>query len=100
MKDVLIYVLGVLLYASGLLIWPTCALLWRGTGRRTRALMCVFFGQLLLLLALVAFFIFSNGLLEHQYYWLLLMIMLNLGFTPLAIGAACYDYFRGHNRAA
>ena len=99
MRDIALAPLAILLYGSGLMVWPLCALFWRKTDRRSRALKWVFFAQLLLLLALIGFFVFSNGLLEHQYYWLILMIMLNLAFTPLAIGAAIYDFVsasRGH----
>jgi hypothetical protein len=44
---------------------------------------------------LVSFGLFSRGILEHQYYWLILMIVVNVVFTPAAIAAAIYDYARG-----
>ena len=93
MRDIALAPLAILLYGSGLLVWPLCALFWRKTRRRAHALKWVFFTQLLLLLVLVGFLLFSNGLLEHGYYWLILMIMLNLLFTPLAIMEAMFDYF-------
>jgi hypothetical protein len=89
--DALIGVIGSLLYLSGLLVWPACVLLWRKRKRRTRALHWVFFSQLLGDLVILAFFAFSQGILEHQYYWLMLMIMLNVFCTPLALLAAIYD---------
>ena len=52
----------------------------------------MFLGQLVCVLALIGFVVFSYGLLEHQYYWLMIMIVLNIVFTPLAVGAALYDY--------
>src|SRR5204863_9146792 len=92
MRDVFIGIFGILLYASGLFVWPVCLLLWRKKGRRTRASRWVFVAEVFCQLVLVGFFVFSHGILEHQYYWLILMIMVNLGFTPLALGAAIYDY--------
>lgn len=94
MIDVLLAILGFAFYVSELLVWPACALLWRGTGKRTRALRRVFFTQLFLLLVLVGFAVFSRGLLEHPYGWLFLMLVLNVVFTPLALGAAVYDSSR------
>ncbi len=92
MRDVFIGIFGILVYASGLLVWPVCLLLWRKKRRRTTASRWVFLAEVFCQLVLVAFFVFSDGILEHQYYWLFLMMMVNLGFTPLAIGAALYDY--------
>lgn len=99
MTDIALAPLAILLYGSGLLIWPVCALLWRKK-RRTRALRWVFFSELFCLLVLYGFATFSNGILEHGYYWLVLMIVANVGFTPIALGAAIYDYFRGQVHAA
>jgi 4-amino-4-deoxy-L-arabinose transferase-like glycosyltransferase len=93
--------LGIPLYVGGLLVWPLCAVFWRRTKRRARALRWVFFGQLFSLLVLIGFFVFSSGLLEHQYYWLIYIILLNILFAPLEIGAAIYDYGHGaDDRAA
>jgi hypothetical protein len=92
--------LGVPLYVSGLLVWPVCSLLWRRRKRRARVLRWVSFGQFVFLLVLVGFFVFSYGLLEHQYYWLVLMIMLNILFTPFAVVAALYDYTHGDTHPA
>ena len=94
MRDIALLPLLIILYGSGLLIWPACALAWRKT-RRTRALRWAFFVKLVCLLTLYAFGCFSRGILEHGYYWLVLMIMANIVFTPFAIGAAIYDFFRG-----
>jgi hypothetical protein len=96
MQEVLINIgavlLGVPFYLSGLLVWPVCSFVWRRKKRRARALRWVFVGQLLCLLVLVGFFVFSDGLLEHQYYWLIYIIILNIVFTPLAFVAALFDY--------
>jgi hypothetical protein len=46
-------------------------------------------------LVLVGFSVFSHGILEHGYYWAVLMIMVNVAFTPLALLAAVYDHGRG-----
>jgi len=104
MQDLLTNIGGVLLsapfYLSGLLVWPVCSFLWRRRKRRARVLRWVFFGQLVFLLTLVGFFVFSYGLLEHQYYWLVLMIMQNILFTPFAVGAALYDYAHSDTHAA
>ena len=92
MSDVLINLFGILLYSSGLLVWPCCWLLWRNEKRRTVALQWVFLGELGCQLVLLGFLMFSHGLLAQAYSWLFLMILVNLLFTPLAIGAAIYDY--------
>jgi len=92
MQHVLIGVLGVLLYASGLLVWPVCLIVWRKRRRRTPVLRWTFIAEVLCQFVLVGFSVFSHGLLEHQYYWFMIMIMVNLGFTPLALGAAFLDY--------
>jgi hypothetical protein len=98
MRDLALAPVAALFYGSGLLVWPVCALLWRKK-RRTRALRWVFFSELVCLLVLYGFAAFSRGILEHGYYWLLLMILANIVFTPLAIGAAVYDYIRGETHA-
>lgn len=94
MREVLIEIIGVLGYASGLLVWPVCLMAWRRKRRRTTALCWMFIAEIICQLVLIGFFVFSHGMLEHQYYWLMLMIMVNLGFTPLALAAALYDYGR------
>ncbi len=99
-QDAFIGILGILLYLSGLLVWPVCCLLWRKHKGRTRALRWVFFCQLLGDLVLLGFFAFSHGILDHQYSWLMLMIMLNVVCTPLALVAAFYDYGRTVQSAA
>lgn len=91
MEDILINIVGGLFYVSGLLIWPVCAFLWRKK-RRTPASRWVFIAAVVCQLVLVGFFVFSRGLLEHQYYWLVLSLLANIGFTVLAIAAALYDY--------
>jgi hypothetical protein len=98
MNDLAVAPLAILLYGSGLLIWPVCALLWRKK-RRTLALRWVSLSELIGLLVLYGFASFSRGILEHGYYWLVLMILANIVFTPLAMGAAIYDYFRGQPHA-
>jgi ABC-type phosphate transport system permease subunit len=90
-ENILMYMLGAVLYFSGLLVWPVYALLWRKRRRRTRALRWVFFSQLSCELVLAGFFFFSRGLMEHQYGWLFLMLVLNVVFTPVALLAAIYD---------
>jgi hypothetical protein len=99
MHDIAFAPLAILLYGSGLLVWPVCALLWRKK-RRTRALRWVFLSELLCLLVLFGFAAFSRGILEHGYSWLILMIVANIAFTPLAMGGACYDYFRARKHGA
>ena len=99
MRDILIKCLGVPLYASGFLFWPVFALLWHRK-RRTTALRWVFFVQLACTLVLVGLACFSSIKLEHGYYWLMLLILLNLLFTPVALGAAIYDFVRNQTRAA
>ncbi len=92
MQEAIINTLGILLYTSGLLVWPICLFAWRKTGHRTRALRRVFIAEVVTLLVLIGFCAFSRGMLEHQYYWLILMIIANLVFTLLALGAASWDY--------
>ena len=92
MENVLITLVGAVLYFSGLLVWPVCVLLWRKKKRRTRALRWVFLCQLVCDLVLAGFFVFSRGLMEHQYGWLFVMLLVNAVFTPAALIAAFYDY--------
>src|SRR5215469_10605215 len=95
LRETLTYVLVPLFYVSGLLVWPMLALLWRGQGLRKTAVKCVFWTELGCLMVLAGFEMFSQGLLEHGYYWCVLMILANLIFTPLALIAATFDYGRG-----
>ena len=86
-----VIVLGVPAYLSGLLLWPAYAILWRKRNWRARVLRWVSFSHLALLVVLIGFSLFSRGLLEHQYYWFAMMILLNLLFTPFAFAAANFD---------
>ena len=94
MQELVINIMGVLLYASGLFVWPISLLLSRNTGRRLTVSRWVFLAELACQLVLVGFAVFWRGLLAFGYSWLILMILVNLGFTPLALGAALYDYHR------
>lgn len=85
------FILGAVLYSSGLLVWPVCAFLWHQNKRKTTGLRWVFLCQLVCDVVLAGFFIFSRNLLEHQYGWLFLMLVVNVVFTPAAIIAAIYD---------
>ncbi len=96
MENILISCLGILLYGSGFLFWPVCALLWRGK-RRTKALRWVFLAQLAGNIVLAGLALLSIIKLEHGYYWFMLSIFLNILFTPLALGAAIYDF--GHTKS-
>src|SRR5258708_414890 len=104
MQDVLTNIAaGVLrgsLFFSGVFVLALWSFFFWRKKRRARALRWVFFGQLVLLLVLIGFYLFSHGLLEHPYFWLILMIMLNVLFTPIAIWAAFYDYDHSNDRAA
>jgi len=97
MRDVFISIVGVMLYASGLLVWPACVLLWRRTRRPARAARFVFMLTGVCQLTLLGFFVFSENLLEHQYYWLMMMVIANLFFTPLALVAVLLDYGASRN---
>src|SRR4051812_15249354 len=99
MNYAIVVPLAILLYGSSLLIWPACAVLWRKK-RRTRASRLVFFSEAVCQLLLGGFACFSRGILEHGYYWLLLMMLANVVSIPLAIGAAIYDYSRGRTPVA
>ena len=90
-NTVLIWLLGALMYGSGFLVWPACALLWRRTSRRTKARQWSFLAELAGQVVLGAFFVFSHGILEHQYNWLMLMIILNVLFTPVMLVCVIYD---------
>ena len=91
-KNVLIGLLGILFYGSALFVWPICALLWRKTGHHARILRWAFFFALVCQLIVIGFFVFSHGILEHQYYWCLVSIMVNVVLTPVMVVAAVYDY--------
>jgi len=93
--NLLVSLFGILIYTSGLLIWPICALLWRKK-RRTRALRWVFLAEAGCLIALLGFAAAFPRMLEHGYYWFILMILVNILFTPVALGAAIYDYSTAH----
>ncbi len=93
MERILITYLVLLLYGGGFLLWPVFALLWRGK-RSTFALRRMFLAQVACNLVLAGFAFFSNIPLGQD-NWLILLFLLNtLLFTPLAIGAAVYDFFR------
>jgi hypothetical protein len=92
LDKLVIGLLCVLLYGSGFLVWPVFALIWRRSGRRAKALCWTFFAELLGQAALAGFFIFSRDILEHQYYWLMCMIIMNVLFTPVMILSAVYDH--------
>ena len=82
----------ILFYGFDLVLWPTCWLIWRRKWRLPM-LRTTFFLELLCQIVLYCFAVFSRGLLEHQYYWYLYMMLANLAFMPLFIGAAVCDYF-------
>ena len=75
-----------------------CAVLWRRK-RRTTALRWMFLAQLAGNLVLAGLALLSIVKLEHGYDWLILSILLNIVFTPLAFGAAIYDFVHGERRA-
>ena len=89
-EDMLIIYSIFLLSGSGFLIWPVCALLWRGK-KRTSALRWVFLAQSAGNSILVGFALLSNTKLEYR-DWLTVLIVSNLLFTPLVLGAAIYDF--------
>jgi hypothetical protein len=90
-ENLLIGILGVLGYGSGFLVWPVCAFLWRKKRRQARLLRWFFFGELAAQLTVAGFFVFSRGILEHQYYWCVVSMLANIVFTPFMILAALYD---------
>lgn len=92
-ENLVIGLLGLLLYGSGFLVWPVFAVLWRRSRRRARVLRWTFFAELLGQLALAGLLIFSRNILEHQYYWAMCMIILNVIFTPLMFLSAGYDHW-------
>ncbi len=91
-EDILIGLFSVLLYGSGLLVWPICALLWRKSHRRAKALRWAFFCEAVCQAIVIGLFLFSTGIVEHQYQWLMLSIIINIVFTPVALGSALYDH--------
>lgn len=92
MEEVLIIIVGSLFYVSGFLVWPMCHFLWRKQKRPTKTLRLVFFAELICQSILVGFLLFSRGLMEHQYGWLFLIILVNVIFTPVALIASARDY--------
>ena len=91
-NNVFLGLLGLLLYGSALFVWPICGFLWRKTGRHANVLRWAFSLCLACQLTVIGFFAFSHSILEHQYYWCMVSIMVNVAFTPIMIAAAFYDY--------
>ncbi len=91
-ENVLIGLLAILFCGSALMVWPICAVLWRNTGHHAKVLRWAFFMALACQLIVIGFFVFSHGLLEHQYYWCMVSILVNIVFTPIMIVAALYDH--------
>ena len=100
MKALLIDLFGSLFYTSGFLIWPLCVFLWRKQKPRTTALRWLFFGELVCFAAVGGLALSSAVHLEHGYYWCIILIVVNVIFTVLALGAAIYDYDESRRGAA
>lgn len=93
-ENTLLYIFMLVLFGSGLLVWPAFALLWRRTGCRAKALRWVFLSQLVCQGVVVVVIRLSSDVL-----WIIVLALVNIGFTPVALASAAYDYSK-HDRGA
>ncbi len=85
MSDTLVNVaiapLALLFYASGLILWPIRRWRVRKRSVRGRSLGLVFLGQIVAYIAVAILAAFRPWLMDHGYYWFILLIELNIVFT-------------------
>lgn len=91
--QILLLPLAVVIYASGLLLWPVRRWLRRKRSVRGRSLGFVFLGQLISYAATIIVAVIRPKLLEHGYYWFIILIELNVLFTIAGVVAWIRDSF-------
>ena len=89
--NVLALPLAVAFYASGLLLWPVRRWLRRKRSVRGRSLRFVFLSQIVAYAATIIIAGIRPGMLEHGYYWFIILIELNILFTVVGVIAWIRD---------
>src|SRR2546426_12384628 len=89
--NILLAPLAILLYGSGLLLWPIRR--WRKRKRavRGKSLGFVFLGQCVSYIGVVFLAVLQPSLLEHGYYWFIVLIEINVVFSIAAVIAWIRD---------
>jgi hypothetical protein len=87
--NIILAPLAILLYGSGLLLCPIRRWMRRKEKIHGRALLFVFFAQLISYVVVACCSIFIR--LEHFYYWFIFLIPLNAVFTLIGIVAGFRD---------
>lgn len=80
-----------LLYAGGLLLWPIRRWRRRESPHRGKALGFVFLAQLLSYVAVAVTAAIKPRLLEHGYYWFIVLMELNVLFSIAGVIAWIRD---------
>jgi hypothetical protein len=90
-RNVILIPLAVLFYASGLLLWPIRRWLCRKRSIRGKSLGFVFLGQLVSYAGTIIVAAIWPRILEHGYYWFIILIELNILFTIAGVIAWIRD---------
>jgi hypothetical protein len=98
--NVLLAPFVVLLYASGLLLWPIRRWRMRTRAIRGKSLGFVLLGQIISYVAVAVVATLRPWLLEHGYYWFIILIELNIIFTIAGAIAWIRDSYFERRRAA
>jgi hypothetical protein len=88
---VLIWPLALLFYCSGLLLWPIRRWWRRKRKVRGKALLIVFWCQISSYTAVGVMGFFFTRLVEHPYQWFIVLIFVNIIFTPIGLIAWARD---------
>ena len=75
-RGILLIPLAVVFYGSGLLLWPIRRWLCRKRAVRGKSLGFVFLGQLISFVATIIVAVVRPRMLEHGYYWFIVLIEL------------------------
>src|SRR6266571_1283979 len=90
-RDILSLPAAVVFYGSGLLLWPLRRWLRRRRAVRGKSLGFIFLGQSISYVATLVVAMVRPGLLEHGYYWFIILIELNILFTVAGVIAWIRD---------
>ena len=89
--ELVLFPIAVVFYGSGLLLWPIRRWLHRKRSVRGRSLGFVCLGQLVAFSAIAVLAVARPGMLEHPYYWCILLIELNILYTIVGVIAWLRD---------
>ncbi len=95
--NILMVPVALLFYASGLLLWPIRRWRRRKCPHRGKALGFVFLAQLLSYVAVGVTAAIKPRLLEHGYYWFIVLMELNVLFTLASVIAWIRDVVHEDN---